>query len=130
MESERKYLHFILVLGDVADSEERHCDTEPCSVQGRQLFTIHVYSYIILLFSGLLISGAFPSESASTTVEAFVPSTGQHCQLPDLPGGRYKHSMENRTVCVGGSDIDSLTACLTLTDEGTWEKTITLLEKR
>jgi len=59
-------------------------------------------------------------------VEVYVPSTGQHCQLPDLPDRRREHTMEKMTVC-GGSYTE--TSCLTLTGDG-WENTTTLLEER
>ena len=74
----------------------------------------------------MIISGS--SGSAGQTAEVYVPSTGQHCQLPDLPGDwRYYHSSEKTTVCGG---YDTITSCLTLTDDG-WERTtITLLDAR
>ena len=75
--------------------------------------------------SGLIISGGGFSESVGKSVEVFVPSTGQHCKLPDMPGRRYKHTMDAKTVC-GGVD----TFCLSLTDVGTWERTCTLLTKK
>merc|ERR1711973_445306 len=70
----------------------------------------------------------------------FVPSTGQHCQLPDLPGlPRYWHTMEEMTVCGGHGNGDDYgdtsaryhdpTSCLTLKD-GTWQTTATLLGAR
>jgi len=76
---------------------------------------------------GLMIAGGMPSFSGGKSVEVFVPSTGQHCQLPDLPAGRFQHSMDARTVCGGRY---TWTSCITLTQEGTWERTTTLLEKR
>merc|ERR1719436_2053627 len=33
----------------------------------------------------LIVSGGSGSDNAGYTVEAFVPSTGQHCRLPDIP---------------------------------------------
>ena len=57
-----------------------------------------------------------------------MPSTGEHCQLPDLPSGRFGHIMEGIVVC-GGDYGETQTCCLTLTDAG-WEKTTSLLEKR
>ena len=80
-------------------------------------------------YSALVISGGFGYEDGvGNTVEVFIPSTGQHCQLPDLPGdGRNYHTMEGMTVC-GGSYTSTQTSCLTLRD-GTWEKT-SLLEER
>ena len=79
--------------------------------------------HINILYSGLIISGG-PGQS----VEAYVPSTGQHCTLADLPNPREEHSMEGLVVCGGGYD-DAGTSCLTLTDAG-WQRTTTLLEER
>ena len=79
-----------------------------------------------ILFPGLIISGG---SNSSQSVEVFVPSTGQQCQLPSLPAGRYDHSMEARTVCGGYYSYDTLTSCFTLTD-GSWERSTTLLEFR
>ena len=79
--------------------------------------------------SALIISG--PAGSVGNSVEVFVPSTGQHCQLPDLPGDlRYVHTMEEMTVCGGGwGNSSTYTSCLTMID-GTWQTTTTLLERR
>ena len=87
------------------------------------------FSYIhkFITYSGLIISGSRFSESVGKSAEVFVPSTGQHCQLPDLPGAaREFHTMEKMTVCGGEK---STTSCLTLTG-GTWGTTISLLEER
>ena len=82
------------------------------------------------LSSALIISGGLPREPVPNSVEVFVPSTGQHCQLPDLPGDpRDHHTMEEMTVCGGYYSTSSETSCLTLID-GTWQTTTTLLEKR
>ena len=67
-------------------------------------------------------------------MEAFVPSTGHYCYLPDLPGDeRHYHTMEEMTVCGGYNTTDTgdstSTSCLSLID-GTWQTTTTLLEKR
>ena len=65
--------------------------------------------------------------SVGNSVEVYIPSTGQHCQLPDLPGDpRYFHTMEEMTVCGG---YYGTRTCLTLID-GTWQTTTTLLEER
>jgi len=77
----------------------------------------------------LIISGGGPSSSVGQSVEVYVPSTGQHCQLPDLPAWRYHHSMEKMTLCGGVPGSRTQTPCLTLTDVG-WEVTTTLLERR
>ena len=79
----------------------------------------------------MIISGGGSFDSAGQSVEVYVPSTGQHCQLPDLPAGRYDHTMEKMTVCggYGGYGEFTWTSCLTLTDAG-WEVTTTLLEER
>ena len=76
------------------------------------------------MYSGLIISGG--ENNAGTTAEVFVPSTGQHCRLPDMPGfRRYFHTMEKMVVCGGIKDEKT---CLTLTD-GIWKET-QLLEYR
>ena len=85
------------------------------------------------LFSGLMISGDYNSFNVGKSVEVFLPSSsdGQHCELPDLPARRWSHSMEAKTVCGGGEyNSDSLASCISLTDDGTWQRTTTLLEKR
>ena len=76
-----------------------------------------------------MISGGYYPESVGKSVEVFAPSTGQHCQVADLPARRYSYSMEERTLC-GGADTESETSCLTLTSSETWERTTTLLENR
>ena len=84
---------------------------------------------LYILYSGLIISGGSPADSVGQSVEVYVPSTGQHCKLADLPASRYDHTMEKMVLCGGGSDSDTRTSCLTLTDAG-WEVTTTLLEER
>ena len=76
-----------------------------------------------------MISGSRGSDSVGRTVEVYVPSTGQHCQLPDLPDWRRGHSQDVKTLCGGEYSSDTQTSCLTLTDAG-WEVTTTLLEGR
>ena len=77
----------------------------------------------------LIISGGEPQDGAGNSVEVFVPSTGQHCRLPDLPGDPiFGHTMEEMTVC-GGFSLTTMECCLTLVD-GTWQTTTTLLERR
>ena len=83
--------------------------------------------FLMKLLSGLMISGDFSSESVGKSVEAYVPSTGQHCQLPDMPDSRHWHSMEEMTVC-GGEYTE--TSCLTFSSNGIWERTTTLLVER
>ena len=72
---------------------------------------------------GLIISGGIWH---SKSLELYEPSTGEHCQLPDLPDRRHGHSIEERVIC--GGDY-TLTSCLTLTSAG-WETTTDLLEER
>ena len=89
------------------------------------------FNIINILYLGLIISGGLPSSSVGKLVEVFVPSTGQHCTLPDLPAERYDHTMEGREVCGGTlATRDTQKSCLTLTANGTWERATTLLEKR
>ena len=82
--------------------------------------------------SVLIISGGITSHSdgVGKSVEAYVPSTGRHCNLTDLPDARQGHTMDGRTLCGGGDDEDTAKSCLTLTDAGTWERTTTLLKYR
>ena len=85
----------------------------------------------------MIISGGFSNsmDNSDDTVEVYIPSTEQHCLLPDFPEQynrygrkvyRYHHTMEVMTVC-GGKQ--TRTSCLTLID-GTWQTTTTLLEDR
>ena len=85
------------------------------------------------LYSALIISGGYSDNidnsddySVYNSVEVFVPSTGKHCQLPDMPGDWEDHTMEGLMVCGGWWEEKS---CITLID-GTWQTTTTLLEER
>ena len=89
------------------------------------------FSIINIFRIGLIIAGSWTANSSSDvpkSVEVFVPSTGQHCSLPDLPAGRWQHTMEGFVLC-GGHDVATRTSCLTLTDAG-WETTTTLRQWR
>ena len=89
------------------------------------------FSNINIFCIGLIIAGSWTANSSSDvrkSVEVFVPSTGQHCTLPDLPAKRMQHTMEGFVLC-GGYDVATRTSCLTLTDAG-WETTTTLLQWR
>ena len=81
-----------------------------------------------LLYSGLVISGNEPGGDGPR-VEVFVPSTGQQCSLPFLRDVSKGHTMEGTMVC-GGGDGDTQTSCVNLTDDGIWERTATLLNRR
>ena len=87
-----------------------------------------------MLYLGLIISGGYPASSVGKSVEVYIPSTGHHCTLTDLPAVRYGHTMEEMLVC-GGDDQNlsggsTQTSCLTLTDSN-WETTTRpLLERR
>ena len=81
---------------------------------------MHIY------YSALIISGNGAIGRDSQSVELYVPSTGLHCQLPDLPDRREDHSMEGMVICGG---LQTETSCLTLTSAG-WETTTDLLEER
>ena len=61
---------------------------------------------------GLLISGG--AGPTGDSVEVFLPSTGQHCRLPAMPGEeRVDHSMEGLTVCGG---YNTQTSCISLSE--------------
>ena len=88
----------------------------------------NIIDILHLLYSALVISGGYldlrPSDSTTKSVELYQPSTGKHCQLPDLPDRRDGHSMEEMMICGGDP-----TSCLTLTS-ASWETTTDLLERR
>ena len=85
----------------------------------------------------MIISGGEGSDNASYTVEAFLPATGQHCQLPNIPakphswdlGPRSGHSMEGLKICSGGPQTASRANCISLTD-GTWNVANVLVTNR
>lgn len=85
----------------------------------------------------LIISGGVGSDDASYTVEAFVPATGQHCKLPNIPakpnswelGPRFGHSMEGLKICSGGPQTESRANCISLI-KGTWKLANILGENR
>ena len=85
------------------------------------------FSIINIFCIGLIIAAGISSSVVVKSVEVFVPSTGQHCSLPDLSARRYAHTMEGMMLC-GGAEIDR-PHCLALTGTG-WETTTTLLNKR
>ena len=95
-----------------------------------------IYKVIVSIAAGLalIISGGYPIDSAGISVEVFVPTTGQHCQLPSLPGGsRSDHSINDKTICGGGVygvNSASRRSCLTLNSNGNWLETTSLLEQR
>ena len=78
----------------------------------------------------LLVSGGSPYLLAGRSVEVFLPSTGQHCLLPNMTGDpRYYHTMQDLTVCGGSAYTDTNKLCLSLTGGG-WVNTSYLLEYR
>ena len=58
--------------------------------------------YNLECYSGLLISGG-SGVGAGVSVEVYVPSTGLQYHLPNLPGNRSGHTMEEMTLCGGVS---------------------------
>jgi hypothetical protein len=82
---------------------------------------------IIISMPGIILSGGY---GASTSVEVFVPSTGQSCSLPALPDERYGHTMDSLLICGGGWDsTTAATTCLSFTS-GQWITSHTLVEER
>ena len=78
------------------------------------------------LSSGILISGGGNTGSGNYA-EMFIPSTGEHCHLPDIPGPpRDAHSASGSTICGG---YYSKYSCISLID-GVWENRTTLQEPR
>ena len=88
---------------------------------------------ITLKYLGLIISGGWnkQTDSVCTSVELFVPSTFQLCQLPNLSVCRRRHTMDAMLVCGGMGDPGVETSCQTFSKETkTWEKTTDLREQR
>ena len=79
------------------------------------------------MYLALIIAGA----NNIKWPEVFIPTTGQHCLLPDLPDRRYGHSLSQKTICGGSTSDNTSTYCITLTDDLTsWEKTTELQNPR
>ena len=75
---------------------------------------------------GIMISGGGNTGSGNNA-EMFIPSTGEHCHLPDIPGPpRDAHSASGSTICGGYYNKYS---CISLVD-GVWKNTTTLQEPR
>ena len=73
-----------------------------------------------------MIAGGGNTGSGSYA-EMFIPSTGEHCHLPAIPGPiRDAHSTSGSTICGG---YYSKHTCITLID-GVWKNTATLQEPR
>lgn len=65
-----------------------------------------------------------------TSVEVFVPSTGQSCTFPSLPDhGRSGHIMDGLLICGSSRDKTAATTCLSFIS-GFWFTSHTLLEER
>ena len=75
--------------------------------------------------TGIIISGGF---GAQTSVEVFVPSTGQSCLLPNMPDERFGHTLDSLLIC-GGYEVSTSTTCLSFTS-GQWITSHTLVEER
>ena len=76
---------------------------------------------------GIILSGG---DDALTSVEVFIPSTGQGCSLPELPDERYDHTMDSLLICGGGYDQPNIsTTCMSFT-AGQWITSHTLVEGR
>ena len=82
------------------------------------------------VYSGIMLTGTIPVNVDGKSVEVFVPSTGQQCELPDLPEPRYGHIQYKQTLC-GGDDRDNISkSCISLDSGGKWVETTTLREDR
>ena len=78
---------------------------------------------------GILMSGGYDN-AGRTSVEVFVPSTGQSCSLPSLPDrGRYGHTMDSLLICGSGHEATAARNCLSFSS-GQWVTSHTLVEKR
>ena len=78
------------------------------------------------VISGIMIAGGGNTGSGNYA-EMFIPSTGEHCHLPVIPGlGRDAHSTSGSSICGGWNSKHS---CISLID-GAWRNTATLQEPR
>ena len=75
------------------------------------------------LLLGILISGG---QYSYTSVEVFIPTTGQSCELPSLPHQMYDHTMHDKTICGG---YYTPTTCITFSS-GQWVTTHILVDNR
>ena len=90
--------------------------------------------------TGLVMSGGYPHQSSSNTVELYLPAFRQHCRLPDMPGNpRWYHTMDITTdhtleqiIICGGlwSDTNIRKTCLILNTTGDWQTFSHLLHER
>ena len=88
------------------------CVVASKTVHGTEVKQILLFGFTVCPYTGLLISGGYEAKSS---VELFVPATGESCSLPNLPDERYGHTMNGLYIC-GGNDIyDS--PCLNYTGE-------------
>ena len=80
------------------------------------------------LVSAILITGGENSGGALDTAELYLPLSNRSCQLPSLPGARYRHSLDAGLLC-GGKPAER--SCLLWSSEsGAWEDFVTLSVKR
>ena len=74
---------------------------------------------------GMLITGG---RSTSGSVEAYNPHTKKICKLPDLPDGRFGHTVCGGLLCGGkGNQVKS---CLKLGPSGFVKTTVSLRQSR
>ena len=79
--------------------------------------------------AGVLITGGKPDTPEPTTAELYLPSTGETCTLPSIPGypgyNWWDHTVSADGLICGGQWYDS--SCLLWSpDTGTWEEALTL----
>ena len=80
---------------------------------------------------GILLSGGHDAYTTveGTSVEVYVPSTGQSCSLPSLPDDRWGHTMDSLLICGGYDSTSTATSCLSFSS-GQWVFSHTLEEGR
>ena len=74
------------------------------------------------------MSGGGGDGRAYTSVEVFVPETGQSCSFPSLPYNLVEHTMNGLLIC-GGGDIVFSKNCLSFSS-GNWTPSYTLVKER
>ena len=76
---------------------------------------------MILECSGVLISGAQSSTTATKKVELFSLESKTSCNLPDLPLDRWSHTSVGGVIC-GGENTEVQSTCTDISS-GSWSST-------
>ena len=76
------------------------------------MIMIMIMIMMMIMLPGVLIAGG---DETGGKAEFYIPNTGLHCPLPDLPAGQHKarHLQLEQTLCGGYGDTQDFgTECL------------------